>query len=108
LESYIRGDVEEVKITPANISRAEIAEIQTKLDKYLWCLRAKKFATKYFGGNIEKMICCIKDVDAAHKWTDLQTSITRVDWSRFYEDDDVSNHHQVAVCGGGECVLTHV
>lgn len=46
-----------------------------------WVRRAKKFANNYFGGNIELMTFCLKDVYNLHKWENITRALKPIDFS---------------------------
>ncbi len=88
---------------------ASIGEIQKMaqsiLDKEFWIKRAKKFADRYFDGDIKKMTYCLKDVYNWKRWVDLKRDYVKVPWTEFYEDDNNTKFEQSIACSGGSCEI---
>ncbi|MCK5610364.1 recombinase [Candidatus Pacearchaeota archaeon] len=78
---------------------------QSILDKEFWIKRAKKFADRYFDGDIKKMTYCLKDVYNWKRWVDLKRDYVKVPWTEFYEDDNNTKFEQSIACSGGSCEI---
>jgi len=70
-----------------------------------WVRRAKKFAGNYFGGNLEKMTFCLKDVYNLHKWENITRSMQPINFAdqlvqETYTEVDTMG---AAACAGGAC-----
>lgn len=82
---------------------------QIVLQKY-WLKRAKAFAKNYFGGDMDKMINCLKDVHILHKWETIKRKFKPVDLSKILtkpEYKDVSDY-AAAACAGGACEIRRI
>ena len=84
---------------------SHIGTLQKLMDKRLFVERAKKFAGRYFGGDIKKMTYCLKDVDAWKKWCDLKRTYVDIDWTTFIEKKDNVKIGQTVACSSGGCEL---
>lgn len=74
--------------------------------KRLWVERAKKFADKYFDGDIKKMTYCLKDVYNWKIYCDLKREYKHVDYTLLQESEDNTNHIQDVACRGGACEIS--
>jgi len=70
-----------------------------------WIEKAKKFADKYFDGDIKKMTYCLKDVYNWKQWVDLQKVYIDVDYSEMIEEEDNTKLEEALACVGGACEL---
>jgi hypothetical protein len=73
--------------------------------KYRWIRQAKKFARKYFDSDCEKLVKCLKHVDAWKKWCDLERSYVPVPWEKMTESVDNTKHTQFVACSGSSCEI---
>lgn len=77
-------------------------------EQELWIDRAKRFADKYFDGDLRKMTYCLKDVHNWKTWCDLRREYKEIDWSVLQEIDpniiDVTETTAVA-CNGKQCEI---
>lgn len=79
------------------------------LKKY-WLRRAKKFAYNFFGGDLQKMVYCLKDIHLLHKWELVNREFKSVDFGKILnkpEFKEVSNTASAA-CSGGSCEITRI
>ena len=74
------------------------------LKKKFWN-KSKKFADKYFDGDIKRLAYCMKDVFNWKKWKDLNNSFTVVDYTELIEDMDNTDVQQELACSGGACTI---
>ena len=88
-----------------NEIESQIDTLKVLIEKRVFVERAKKFARRYFGNDIEKMTYCLKDVDSWKKWCDLKRTYIDVPWIEFKEKKDNVNHGQIIACSGGSCEL---
>lgn len=73
-----------------------------------WVRRANSFAENYFGGDVNAMIECVKDVYNLHKWNTIQRQIMPIDFAlelNRQEYTDVGSMGGQA-CSGGACEVT--
>jgi ribonucleoside-diphosphate reductase alpha chain len=82
---------------------------QVLLRKY-WIKRTKRFAKNYFGGDIKKMVYCLKDVHLFHKWETVNRDFRLVDFSKILnkpEYKDIGDYGAMS-CSGGSCEITKI
>jgi ribonucleoside-diphosphate reductase alpha chain len=82
---------------------------QVLLKKY-WLKRAKKFAKNYFGGDLKRLIYCLKDVHLFHKWLTIDRQFKDVDFSKILSKPtfkDASDFSGMA-CQSGSCEITRI
>jgi len=84
---------------------SQIDALKNLMDKRLFVERAKKFSRRYFGGNIQKMTYCLKDVDGWKKWCDLRRTYVDVPWVDFTEKKNNVKISQTVACSGGKCEI---
>lgn len=72
-----------------------------------WLRRAKQFAKRYFGGNIEELTFCLKDVHLYHKWVAATRAIKGLDLSKVDTKPQYTNIDTLGAvaCAGGACEL---
>jgi intein/homing endonuclease len=72
-----------------------------------WIRKAKKFANKYFGGDIKKMTYCLKDVYNSHKWNSIVGNIKEVDWTDIDVKPSYTDINTLGAisCSGGACEI---
>jgi ribonucleoside-triphosphate reductase len=87
---------------------SQIDERKKLMYKRLFVERAKKFARRYFDGDVQKMTYCLKDVDAWKKWCDLERTYVDVPWEEFKEKKDNVKLTQTVACSGGSCELVRM
>jgi ribonucleoside-triphosphate reductase len=87
---------------------SQIDTLKNIVERRLFVERARKFARRYFGGDLEKMTFCLKDIDAWKKWCDLKRTYVDVPWIEFKEKKDNVKHHQTIACSGGACELVRM
>ena len=68
-----------------------------------WVARCKKFADKYFDGDIRKLTYCMKDVYNWKEWVDLNREYKTVDFTKVIEEEDNVKPEQSWACAGGSC-----
>jgi ribonucleoside-triphosphate reductase (thioredoxin) len=84
-----------------------LSEESEDLLKRDWVRRANKFATNYFGDDINQMTSCLKDCYNLHKWNTITRSIVPIDFSKelgaktFVSVDSMGAQG----CAGGACEI---
>ena len=68
-----------------------------------WSDRCKKFAEKYFEGDLRKLTYCMKDVYNWKEWVDLNREYTSVDYTTVIEEENNVKPEQEWACAGGKC-----
>lgn len=86
----------------------QIDVLKNLMDKRLFVERAKKFARRYFNGDLQKMTYCLKDVNAFKKWCDLKRTYVDVSWIDFTEKKNNVKISQTVACSGGACELVRM
>jgi len=73
-----------------------------------WIERIKKFADRYFDGDIRRVTYLLKDVDNLKLWCDINRENKDIDWSQVSEP----NPYNIAIdttgaiaCAGGKCEI---
>jgi ribonucleoside-diphosphate reductase alpha chain len=74
--------------------------------KKSWVARCKKFAGKYFDGDIRQLTYCMKDVYNWKEWVDLNREYKAVDYTNVVEEEDNVKPEQEWACSGGACEIT--
>lgn len=77
-------------------------------DRHTWVSRANNFASRYFEGNIIKMISCLKEVQCLFIWEKIARNYVEVDWSECFEATDNTKTQYDVACAGGACEVTSV
>jgi len=85
-----------------------IKAVQNHMNKKIFLARVKKFAGRYFDGDMERLTHCLKDVDSWKHWTDLERTHTEVDWTEFKEKKDNTKLGSTIACSGGQCELVRL
>jgi ribonucleoside-triphosphate reductase len=68
--------------------------------------RAKRFADKFFDGDIKDMSYCLKDVYNWYRWLELKKDYKPVDYTEMIEEEDnVDYAKDTIACAGGQCAL---
>lgn len=72
-----------------------------------WLRRAKQFAKRYFKGDLQKMVYCLKDLHLYHKWVEINRELKPIDFSKIqlkpnYTDADTLG---AMSCYGGACEM---
>lgn len=70
-----------------------------------WVARAKRFAERYFAGNVKNMTYCLKDVYNWKKWLDLKREYRPVDYTLMVEEQDNCRPTEESACAGGSCLI---
>lgn len=70
-----------------------------------WVMRAQKFASRYFEGDVKKMTFCLKDVNNWKHWCDLQREFKEVEWEQLIEEENNTKLSEEAACVGGACEI---
>ena len=68
-----------------------------------WADRCKKFADRYFEGDLRKLTYCMKDVYNWKEWVDLNREFTKVDYTEVIEEENNVKPEQEWACAGGKC-----
>ena len=68
-----------------------------------WSDRCKKFADRYFEGDLRKLTYCMKDVYNWKEWVDLNREFTKVDYTEVIEEENNVKPEQEWACAGGKC-----
>jgi hypothetical protein len=63
----------------------------------------RKYAAKYFNGDVKKLTYCLKDVYNWKLWNDLQSTFKKVPYEKLKEDSDNTKLEEVIACSGGAC-----
>jgi len=74
--------------------------------KEKWVERCKKFANKYFEGDLKKFTYCMKDIYNFKLWTELKREYKDVDYTEVIEQHDDTQLEQALACSGGACEIT--
>lgn len=74
-----------------------------------WLRRAKQFSKRYFGGNIEELTFCLKDVHLYHKWLGANRAIKSLDLSKINHKPQYTaiDTMGAAACAGGACEIVN-
>jgi len=70
-----------------------------------WTNRCKKFASRYFEGDLKKLTYCMKDVYNWKEWVDLKREYKDVDYTLVTEEEDNTHLQQEIACAGGVCEI---
>ncbi len=70
-----------------------------------WSDRCKKFAERYFDGDLRKLTYCMKDVYNWKEWVDLSREYKDVDFTQVIEEQNNVKPEQEWACAGGSCEL---
>jgi ribonucleoside-diphosphate reductase alpha chain len=73
--------------------------------KKKWIARCKKFADRYFEGDVRKLTYCMKDVYNWKEWVDLKRECKVVDYTEVVEEEDNVEPEQAWACSGNSCEL---
>jgi ribonucleoside-triphosphate reductase len=68
-----------------------------------WSDRCKKFAERYFEGDLRKLTYCMKDVYNWKEWVDLNREFSKVDYTEVIEEENNVKPEQEWACAGGKC-----
>lgn len=68
-----------------------------------WSDRCKKFAERYFEGDLRKLTYCMKDVYNWKEWVDLNREYNSVDYTTVIEEENNVKPEQEWACAGGKC-----
>ena len=71
--------------------------------KKKWVARCKKFADRYFEGDIRKLTYCMKDVYNWKEWVDLNREYKAVDYTQVIEKENNVVPEREWACAGGTC-----
>ena len=71
--------------------------------KKKWVARCKKFADRYFEGDVRKLTYCMKDVYNWKEWVDLNREYKTVDYTQVIEKEDNVVPEREWACAGGTC-----
>ena len=82
---------------------------QIILKKY-WISRVKKFANNYFGGDLQKTIYCLKDLNLLHKWEVINRQFKTVKFNTILTKPEYKeiNHYSAQACNGNSCEILHL
>ena len=67
--------------------------------------KARKFATKYFDGDLRRLSYCLKDVYNWKRYCDIKEAFVPVDYKKMVEEENGTNFEGEMVCSGGSCEL---
>lgn len=70
-----------------------------------WVARCKKFAEKYFEGDIKQLTYCMKDIYNFKLWTELKREYKNVDYTEVVEEYDDTQLEQAMACGANGCEI---
>ena len=68
-----------------------------------WSDRCKRFAERYFEGDLSKLTYCMIDVYNWKEWVDLSREYTSVDYTEVIEEENNVKPEQEWACAGGKC-----
>ncbi len=68
-----------------------------------WADRCKKFADRYFEGDIRRLTYCMKDVYNWKEWVDMKREYQDVDFTHVIEEENNVKPEQEWACSGGSC-----
>jgi len=68
-----------------------------------WADRCKKFADRYFEGDLRRLTYCMKDVYNWKEWVDLNREYVAVDYTNVIEEQNNVKPEQEWACSGGVC-----
>ena len=73
-----------------------------------WVRRVKKYADKYFDGDVQQATYCLKDCYNLHKWENVVGSITLIDFSKELSQQSYTNVDTLGSegCAGGACEIS--
>ena len=81
------------------------ATYKKECDKIAWIEKARKFANKYFEGDVKKLTYCLKDVHNWKIYNDLKDAYQPVDYTKLIETDDFTKPEEEMACSGGACLI---
>ncbi len=67
--------------------------------------KARKFATKYFEGDMRRLTYCMKDVFNWKLYKDLESNFKPIDYTQMKEAEDNTAPEQELSCVGGACLI---
>ena len=70
-----------------------------------WADRCKKFADRYFKGDVRRLTYCMKDVYNWKEWVDLNREYVSVDYTNIVEEENNVTPEQEWACSGGTCEI---
>ena len=73
--------------------------------KKAFAKRCKRFADRYFDGDIKRLTYCMKDVYNWKEWVDMKREYNDVDFTCVIEEQDNVKPTQEWACTGGVCEL---
>lgn len=73
--------------------------------KESWVERCKKFAEKYFEGDVKNLTYCMKDIYNFKLWTELKREYKNVDYTEVVEEYDDTQLEQAMACGANGCEI---
>lgn len=73
--------------------------------KLNWNARVKKFAKKYYGGDVKKVTYLLKDVYNWKLWYDITKEHKKVDYTELVEEHNTTKGTQEIACAGGVCLI---
>lgn len=73
-----------------------------------WVRRVKKYADKYFDGDVQQATYCLKDCYNLHKWENVVGSMTLIDFSKELSQQSYTNVDTLGSegCAGGACEIS--
>lgn len=82
-----------------------VGEMVSAVGQVKFIEKAKKFAEKYFEGDIRRLTYCLKDVHSWKKYCDLKQNFKEVDYTALVEEEDNTTLEQEIACQGGACLI---
>lgn len=73
--------------------------------KLNWNARVKKFAKKYYSGDVKKVTYLLKDVYNWKLWYDITKEHKKVDYTELVEEHNTTKGTQEIACAGGVCLI---
>jgi len=68
--------------------------------------KARKFADRYFDGDLKRLTYCMKDVYNWKVYYDLQKSFKPVDYTTLIEEEDETKPEAEIACANGMCLIS--
>lgn len=75
------------------------------LNKTNWVKRVKKFASRYFKGDLIKTTYLLKDIYNLKFYLDLQKNYKTINWEDMVEEENTTLGTKEVACAGGSCLI---
>lgn len=74
-------------------------------DRLHFYKKSRRFANKYFDGDIKRLTYCMKDVFNWKRYCDLLENFSTVDYTQLTETQDNTKLEEEIACAGGACAI---